>query len=508
MTEGTSQPASPPIASSRTATDGQVSVVVTDLRAGAIGLGGAIMTGITSSGPTLSVMFIVQFIVLNAGLAAPLAMVLGGVLMLLVALTSTQLAKHLPSASGYYAYVSRSLNPYWGFMATWLYLGAMIIAGAGICLMLSGVIHNEVLRATGANVPWWVWYLVFMGSVLYAASRGVSLSVKTATILGAGEMILLLVLAVWGLADPGKGGVSLKPFSPASAPSGNALFLALVFSVFIYTTWETQASIAEETANPRRTVPRAMWMSVVFLVVFVVFTSYGILTGYGIDNMKQFASATVLPGFTLAHQYWGPLWWLILFALLNSVLAACLSAGTCCNRLLYGMARSGVLPKGWATVSKRKVPTKILYPQWALGTVAGLALGLGFGTTNGYYVYGLVFTLGTVVIYVFACAGVVKFYSTERRAEFNVFKHLLLPVVAGGVVIYVLYKSFVPLPVGPGAWALPLFAGWFAIGGALLLTKVVRRDRDWLLHAGQVGEESLTSVAELESAQASVQSKA
>ena len=37
------------------------------------------------------------------------------------------------------------------------------------------------------------------------------------------------------------------------------------------------------------------------------------------------------------------------------------------------MARSGVLPKSWATVAKNKIPTKILYPQWIIGDVAGLS---------------------------------------------------------------------------------------------------------------------------------------
>jgi amino acid transporter len=487
----------PAVASSGAVTDGDEPVVATELRAGAIGLAGSIITAITSSGPTLSVMFIVQFIVINAGLAAPFAMVAGGVLMLLVALSSGQLAKHLPSASGFYAYVSRSLNPYWGFMATWLYLGAMIIAGAGVCLMLSGVMHEEVLSAASVNIPWWAWYLVFMGGVLFAASRGITLSIKTAAILGAGEMSLLLLLALWGIADPGKGGVSLRPFSPSSAPDAHSLFLGLVFAVFIYTTWETVAPIAEETRNPRRMVPRAMWMAVVFLVSFVVLTSYGLLTGYGIDNIKEFGTAAVLPGLTLAHRYWGPVWWLILIALINSCLGATLSAGTACNRMLYGMARSGVLPKGWASVSKNKIPTRILYPQWIIATVAGLVLGIGFGTTNGYYVYGLVFTLGTVAIYVFACAGVVKYYATEKRKEFNVFKHVVMPVVAGGVVLYVLYKSFVPYPTGPGAWALPLVGAWFVFGGAILVTKAIGRDKEWLEHAGQVGDDSLTVASEL-----------
>ncbi len=487
-----------PLTAVKTTGEHEVPVVTTELRAGAIGLGGSVITAITSSGPTLSVMFIVQFIAINAGLAAPFAMVMGGILMLLVALSSSQLAKHLPSASGFYAYVSRSLNPYWGFMATWLYLGAMIIAGAGVCLMLSGVLHLEVLNAANVNIPWWAWYLVFMGGVLYAASRGISLSVKTAAILGAGEMSLLLLLALWGIADPGKGGVSLRPFSPASAPNAHTLFLALVFAVFIYTTWETVAPIAEETRNPRHMVPRAMWMAVVFLVAFVVLTSYGLLTGYGIDNIKEFSSAAVLPGLTLAHKFWGPLWWLILVALINSCLGATLSAGTACNRMLYGMARSGVLPNSWATVAKNKVPTKILYPQWIIGTIAGLVLGIGFGTTNGYYVYGLVFTLGTVCIYVFACAGVVKYYFVERRSEFNVWKHAVMPVVAGGVVLYVLWKSFVPLPTGPGAWALPLVGVWVAVGGAILLSKAASKDKEWLVRAGQVGDNGANVMAELE----------
>ena len=56
-----------------------------------------------------------------AGITAPLAYLIAGIGMLLVAVSVSQLAKAFPSAGGWYTWIARSLHPRAGFLAGWIF---------------------------------------------------------------------------------------------------------------------------------------------------------------------------------------------------------------------------------------------------------------------------------------------------------------------------------------------------------------------------------------------------
>ena len=64
--------------------------------------------------------------------------------------------------------------------------------------------------------------------------RGVALSSRVVVILGLGEIVILVALAISGLVDPGKGGLNVSPFNPGNAPSANALYLGVIFTILSF----------------------------------------------------------------------------------------------------------------------------------------------------------------------------------------------------------------------------------------------------------------------------------
>lgn len=94
----------------------------TELEADAIGLLGATMQAITHIAPAIAGFFFTAFIVSLAGITAPLAYFIGFLVVLMLGSTLGQLARHLPSAGGYYTYVSRGLHPRLGFLTSWMYI--------------------------------------------------------------------------------------------------------------------------------------------------------------------------------------------------------------------------------------------------------------------------------------------------------------------------------------------------------------------------------------------------
>jgi amino acid transporter len=91
------------------------------LRRGALGLPAAVMQGVSHIAPAVGMVLTLQFITSLAGLTAPLSYALAFVIVLTLGIALTQLAKYLPSAGGYYTYVSRTVHPRAGFLTAWLF---------------------------------------------------------------------------------------------------------------------------------------------------------------------------------------------------------------------------------------------------------------------------------------------------------------------------------------------------------------------------------------------------
>jgi amino acid transporter len=474
-------------------------VAKTSLRAGALRMPDAVMQGVTTIAPAVAILFTLQFTASYAGIATPFAYVAALIIMLLLAGSAGQLARHLPSSSGFYTYISRATNARFGFLTSWVYFLALPLGGVWVDVNLGGVVHAELASAYGIDFPWWGFFLLSVAVAAVVVYRGIRLSARLLMIFGLIEMAIVVALAISGLVSPGAGGVSLRAFDPAAAPSFHGLFLGVVFSIFALTGWDGVAPLAEETENPRRNVPRGLVYSVLGVGLFCAVSSFGLVAGWGTRNITALAGSQTLAGFVLAHRFWAGLWWLVLLALANSAFATTLATMNAANRMWFGMSRSGVLPEVFGRLhEKTRVPIFSFRLQLVLMLTAGLALGSSIGTANTYAVTGLVYTLGSATIYVAGSLAVIPFYAGAMRREFNIAKHVLMPIAAAAATIFVVYKSFVPLPTGDSAWALPVFGIWIVLGILLLLGFRLRGQEEWLHKAGVPVEERLETLQELE----------
>ena len=119
-----------------------------ELKPDAVGLTGAVMQNVTHIAPAIAAFFFTQTIVGFAGAHAPLAYLIGFVIVLALGMCLVQLAKRFPSAGGYFTYVSRTLGPRSGFLTGWLYaLYSPIVAGPALAflgLILEGELKQQL----------------------------------------------------------------------------------------------------------------------------------------------------------------------------------------------------------------------------------------------------------------------------------------------------------------------------------------------------------------------------
>lgn len=457
----------------------------TELQSGAVTLPGIVMQAATHIAPAVGMIFAVPVLTGLAGVVSPLVFLAGGLMMLLVAVSVIELAKRLSSAGGYFTWVSRTLGTRAGFLTAWLFFLYSPLA-AGINLAFMGGILEPTLKAEyGFTLSWWI--PAIAGVVLVTALQyyGVKISVRTMVGFGLVEVLLCVGLAVTGLLDPGPGGVNLHSFQPGEALSVNGFYLAVVYSVFTFSGFESVAPLAEEASEPRRTLPAAVIISLLAAIVFFVFVPWGILVGWGTDNLNGFIG-NESPVFALAHRLWGGAWVLILLAYVNSALAVSLAGSNAGTRVFYAMARAGALP-AWLTRihPEHHTPVNAIWLEGAVTLALVVIGGIVLGPVETLSYVAIPLTLAAILIY---CAGNLaswRLYRTEYRRHFNWFLHVVCPILSSVALLWVGYKTVSPLPSGTTHSAPFVFAGWLICG--VVLTFVAGRlgGDAWLARAGR-----------------------
>jgi amino acid transporter len=467
--------------------------VKTELRENAVGLPGMLMQGIATIGPSFAILASFVFIVSFAGLVTPWAYLFGGILLGLQALSAAQLAKVFPSAGGWYTWIARAFHPRAGFFAGVLFsIWLPPVATLTMAFLAKTVLEPSIKAEYGVDVPWWIWVVAGVALVIFFAYQGISISEKALIITGLIEIVIMVALAFTGLASPGPGGFSFGPLNPGNFGLAGNLFLGVVFSIFAFSGWESTGPLAEESKNPKRNVPIGLVGSVVVLTVYFVFVTWGYLVGIGVSKVGSIPTASAFPVATMAQRVWGGAWVLLLFALLNSAIAlsiACFNGGT---RTWYAMGRSGVLPKMVGKVNPtRKTPVNAISLQVGVQVLA-FACVLIWGAEDVFFSWANAITIGLVLMYVLCNIGVVRYYLTEGRAQFNPLLHIVVPVVASAAGVVVVWKSyFSPFTsTGPVFWGLMTFIVVLVLTVVILIYLRVTGREDWMRRAQLVFEQS------------------
>jgi amino acid transporter len=423
------------------------------LRANSIGLSQALFQALTHMGPAAGVASSLLVAVSFAGAATPLAVLLALVVTLLIAVAVGAFAKNVSSAGGLADYVTAGLGPRPGYFVSWLYAPLELFIAPVVLMFFGNFLSGTVETSTGVWVPWWIFSIVAAAFVCFVNVRDVRTSTNTGLILGAAELLIFLVFSVYVIFHNFSSN-TIQVLNPAHAltPGLSGIFKGVVFSILAFQGFETAAPLAEETRDPRRTIPRSIIYSALGCGIFYFVCTYAGVIGWGFNNMAAF-STNGSPWIVLAQKFWGLGWILILFALINSFLGNANAGSTAASRILFSFGRSGVLPEFFAkTHSVHHTPTIAIYFQTAFSVVVALGLGLQFGPVVGFTLLGAIITVYAILIYMFTCAACVRYFVTKRRDALNWWKYVVCPVLAILLLIAPLYYQFVPWPTYPGNW--------------------------------------------------------
>ena len=317
------------------------------------------------------------FILTTSGGSVALPYAIAGVAMLFTAVSYGIMVQNYPLAGSIYNYVSRGWNPHIGFLAGWVLILDYVLIPT-VTAMSASIYVQQFFP----ELPYWGLLAIFAVGMGLLNLFGVELMAKGGLwLLIIGEIVIFAGFAVWAWAVQvgGMGTGTLISEVPFKFDSVPALMTATSIAVLSYLGFDAITTLSEETNNPRRDVPRAIYASVLIGAGTMVLTGYFAMLVIpdwinfsGDDNWVNttlFQVSKLAGGDAFSAFYTAG--FVLAMGVFNVVATA---AGA---RLLFGMGRDGMIPKGiFAAINKRWQT-----PHWniVLIVLVEFALGMIFG---------------------------------------------------------------------------------------------------------------------------------
>jgi amino acid transporter len=413
------------------------------LRAGQLGTADVTASTVANIGPGIDFYFAFGVIAVTAGVAAPLTILAAGVAVVLLAFTVAEFTKAEPSAGSFITYVETSLGPGAGVATALLVAVGYTVAIAGVFTMSGGMVALTLAHYTSWHPPWEPMTLVLTAGAIWLTVRGVRLSTTAVGLAVLVQVAIMIVVCVIALVEE-RAHLSGVPFSWAHLTGGLAgLSAGFPLALYMFIGWENGPALAEECRNPRRTVPRALYVSIAIATALFVFFAYATVTGFRY-NVSSIGRSSV-PFLTVADHYLGGAAVLAWVAGIVSVLATLVAGANSQARMLFDGGRSGLLP-AWLGHVREPVDT----PVNALLLMAGAGLGIigvwwlshlvgvNTGSMNPVGLYAECSTMGTIVIlfvYFLTTLSLPIFMWRRHRQSFSALRHVAIPVMGALTLI-------------------------------------------------------------------------
>ncbi len=359
---------------------------------GLAALTAAIVNGVVGAG----VFTLPAVMALNLGPRAPLAFLVCALAMGAVVWCTADAIRRVPTSGGIYGTVEAAFGPragfVTGFVGIWL---SSVLACGGITAAFADAAGAAIPALSGA-LPRAAVILVVIGGLMAVNLRGVGFAARfitVATLLKLIPLALFVGVGIWfidaaNLHVGTAGGASAGDFS-----LGGGFGRAVIFALFAFSGMETPLSASGEVANPSRTVPRAIILSmgfVLLLYVAVQIVAQGLL-GAGLAHSATpltSAIATVSPALGIVLAAGAAASRLIWIS--SDLLGA--------PRLLFAFARDRLLPGALGTLDVR-----FHVPRTAIVVHAVLVVILA--VTGTFEALAILAGLASTFLYAMACAA-------------------------------------------------------------------------------------------------------
>ncbi|WP_343581765.1 APC family permease [Acinetobacter sp.] len=312
----------------------------------------------------------------------PTSYIVALIAILFTSISYGHMIRRYPSSGSAYTYAQKSIHPNVGFMVGWSsWLDYLLSPMVNIIL---AVIYLEALFPT---VNHWVWVVVLTAFMTGINLRGARFVANFNSWIVLVQLIVIgtftyLVYDKLQMGINADGAItaetryqlwSLEPFWNELTSVG-ALITGATLLCFSFTGFDSLSSLAEETKDTEKTLPKAIFLTALFAGVIFIISTYFMQIYFPNDPKSYFTNIAetqpeilLLVGGSLFQSY------VLAFAIVT-VMASGISAHAGVSRLMYVMGRDGVINKKIFG----HISPKTFTPSYNIIIVGLVALTAGF----------------------------------------------------------------------------------------------------------------------------------
>jgi len=412
-----------------------------------------------------------------------LAYAVAGLFVLAGALIYAELSTLMPRSGGAYNYIGAAWGRVWAFLYGWM---ETLIDGAGSMAALAIVFvifFNDLLGGTlpsGVSTLLVAATLVFVTVLNLASVRAngtlmtVVTGLKVALLFGIAGCAFFFGDGSWAnyassCVDGTCEGV------PAEARGGLAGFgAAIIAAMWSYSGATAIIVVAEEVKDPARTLPRALSSSALILIGLYLLVNAAYFFALSPDTVASIPESSSVAGAVIARVVGAGASTLMAAGLMLSSFGALHSTVLHMARFPFAMARDGLLPSVFATVSRKSQA-----PTHAVLLLGVCAIAFAFSGTFDVLTDMIVFSILIFEIMAVAAVFVLRKRLPATARSYRAWGHPFLPVVYLLGIAWLTLNTLLALPgrslagLGLIALGLPVYA-YYARG------RPPSRVEDWL----------------------------
>ena len=444
----------------------------------ALGLIGVLFLCVTGSAPLAVFMFNFPFSV-GAGneLGTPAGFLFATVVLTIFSVGYVQMARKLRAAGGMFTYVSHGLGRPLGLMsgtslaAAYTLFAASLIGGFAAFLQVA--LNKGFLNIfPSVDIPWIYLALAGIAGVMLMGYFDIQISAKILGVALICELIVILTFTIGIFGQGGNDGISIDPVLPQNAFKGVAFGLGIFIAFWSWVGFEAAPNYAEESRNPHRTIPVAVYTSCIGVGILYTLASWASVTAYGTGNQAFDAlnnTTTTVFGGKVPVDYLNfnvvpanhMIGWVLGSAMGYFIITGAFACAAALNnaglRYTYSLGREGLLPRTLGrTHEKHRTPHMAVLFQGAISALLCLAFWFtNHAALDVYYWIAVQGVIWIVLVQALTSLSVWAYFRREHPTEMHWWKTTLAPwigFIAQMVVLYLCYNQLTALGAGTAVY--------------------------------------------------------
>jgi urea carboxylase system permease len=359
----------------------------------------------------------------------------------IVALGFAELASHYPLAGSVFQWTKYLAGKTYSWFTGWIYIFAGIVTVASVCATLPYALipafnnmgwnlaqthSNQRIIAVIALVAITVLNIFGVKAVAIINNTGVLFEIL-------GMVVFAFILAIFHHHQ----GAGVLFHTGGTTFTAGTFLVAMFMSLYVIYGFDTAATLAEETKNPRKEAPKAVLASVIG--AFVIGAVFLVALLLAIPDMHKAIAEAWGPANIIDANFGNGFSTVFLLVVSAAIFVCCLAIETATIRLCFGMARDDALP---ISPTLRKVNPKLHTPVGACLAI-GILSGIPFIQYAGVFILAIA---GTGMIYLSYLIGNLALLRARLRGW---------------------PKSAAPFSLG--RWGLPINVLALVYGGSMLV---------------------------------------